>query len=319
MITTYLMASDGSRRPPPPCRVRSSPERVVRRRSKSHIMNTLAHLSLKRRIPLQLGSEGSRKSDEDPMTEGAVYERIKNWLLAQSLVPGQLLQIGVLADELGVSTTPVREALTRLAAERMIMSVPKRGFFARTPSEDDIFGLYSRQPDDPRRGSRALAGRQSRSRPAATGGGCAVAVQERSAEQLARQTGELFLQVATALGGGRIRRDRPQHERPPPSRAGAGSARSSPTCSWRWRGSPSWSRRTSACSCARRSMAYHDERLKARRRHLQGAAAAAVHDRRLVALRSCGAVRRPAQWSRHRELTPPSSPGLDLRELRFIP
>ena len=65
------------------------------------------------------------------MTEGAVYERIKHWLLAQALVPGQLLQIGVLADELGVSTTPVREALTRLAAERMIMSVPKRGFFAR--------------------------------------------------------------------------------------------------------------------------------------------------------------------------------------------
>ena len=77
------------------------------------------------------------------MTEGAVYERIKHWLLAQTLVPGQLLQIGVLADELGVSTTPVREALTRLAAERMIMSVPKRGFFARTPSEDDILGLYS--------------------------------------------------------------------------------------------------------------------------------------------------------------------------------
>src|ERR1700754_2604016 len=106
-------------------------------------MNTLAHISLKRRIPLQLGSEGSRKSDEDPMTEGAVYERIKNWLLAQTLVPGQLLQIGVLADELGVSTTPVREALNRLGAERLIMSVPKRGFFARTPSEDDILGLYS--------------------------------------------------------------------------------------------------------------------------------------------------------------------------------
>jgi DNA-binding GntR family transcriptional regulator len=134
------------------------------------------------------------------MTEGAVYERIKNWLLAQSLVPGQLLQIGVLADELGVSTTPVREALTRLAAERMIMSVPKRGFFARTPSEDDIFGLYcvNRTILD------AAVGRwpEGSPTPAAAAGEAAsqVPVQERSAEQLARQTGELFLQVALRSG-----------------------------------------------------------------------------------------------------------------------
>jgi DNA-binding GntR family transcriptional regulator len=164
-------------------------------------MNTLAHISLKRRIPLQLGSEGSRKSDEDPMTEGAVYERIKNWLLAQTLVPGQLLQIGVLADELGVSTTPVREALTRLAAERMIMSVPKRGFFARTPSEDDILGLYcvNRTILD------AAVARWPESNPTPAAGAenaVAVPVQERSAEQLARQTGELFLQVALRSGVG---------------------------------------------------------------------------------------------------------------------
>ena len=132
------------------------------------------------------------------MTEGAVYERIKNWLLAQSLVPGQLLQIGVLADELGVSTTPVREALTRLAAERMIMSVPKRGFFARTPSEDDIFGLYSVN----RTILDAAVGRWPDDNPAPAAGTeeVAVSIQERSAEQLARQTGELFLQVAQRSG-----------------------------------------------------------------------------------------------------------------------
>lgn len=161
-------------------------------------MNTLAHISLKRRIPLQLGSEGAKKSDEDPMTEGAVYERIKHWLLAQTMVPGQLLQIGVLADELGVSTTPVREALTRLAAERMIMSVPKRGFFARTPSEDDIFGLYSVN----RTILDAAVARWPESNPAAAGAEepAVVPVQERSAEQLARQTGDLFLQVALRSG-----------------------------------------------------------------------------------------------------------------------
>ena len=135
------------------------------------------------------------------MTEGAVYERIKHWLLAQTLVPGQLLQIGVLADELGVSTTPVREALTRLAAERMIMSVPKRGFFARTPSEDDILGLYSVNQTIL---DAAVARWPEASGPVAPAEATAagVPVQDRSAEQLARQTGELFLQVATRSGVG---------------------------------------------------------------------------------------------------------------------
>jgi DNA-binding GntR family transcriptional regulator len=134
------------------------------------------------------------------MTEGAVYERIKHWLLAQTLVPGQLLQIGVLADELGVSTTPVREALTRLAAERMIMSVPKRGFFARTPSEDDILGLYSVNQTIL---DAALARwREASGQVAPAEVSAEVPVQERSAEQLARQTGDLFLQIAARSGVG---------------------------------------------------------------------------------------------------------------------
>jgi DNA-binding GntR family transcriptional regulator len=101
----------------------------------------------------------------------------------------------VLADELGVSTTPVREALTRLAAERLIMSVPKRGFFARTPSEDDIFGLYSVN----RTILDAAVGRWPEVNPAPAAGAdeaAPISIQERSAEQLARETGELFLQVA---------------------------------------------------------------------------------------------------------------------------
>lgn len=98
-------------------------------------------ISMKRRLTFPLAGEAPRKADDDHMTEG-VYERIKAWLLSQTLVPGQLLQIGVLAEEFGVSTTPIREALTRLAAERLVVSAPKRGFFARTPSEEEILGLY---------------------------------------------------------------------------------------------------------------------------------------------------------------------------------
>jgi hypothetical protein len=81
------------------------------------------------------------------------------------------------------------------------MSVPKRGFFARTPSEDDIFGLYSV--------NQTILDAAVMRWPEATGQAAAaeaaqaeVPVQDRSAEQLARQTGELFLQVATRSGVG---------------------------------------------------------------------------------------------------------------------
>lgn len=86
-------------------------------------------------------SEIGRRGDERPMIEG-VYERIKSGLMARIPAPGQLLQIGVLAEELGVSATPVREALTRLATERLILSTRKRGFFTWIPSETDLLGLY---------------------------------------------------------------------------------------------------------------------------------------------------------------------------------
>lgn len=96
----------------------------------------------KRIFVLKRDEAGSRKPSSDHAVEG-IYDRIKSLLLAHTLAPGQLLQIGTLAEELGVSTTPVREALTRLAAERLIVFAPKRGFFAKTASEDELSGLYT--------------------------------------------------------------------------------------------------------------------------------------------------------------------------------
>lgn len=107
-------------------------------------MDTLANNSRRRRALFQQGrheAAGMCSRDDDHMNEG-VYARIKVHLMTQPLVPGRLLQIGTLAAELGVSTTPVREALTRLAAERMIVCAPRKGFFAKTPSEEEIRGLH---------------------------------------------------------------------------------------------------------------------------------------------------------------------------------
>lgn len=73
---------------------------------------------------------------------GSVYERIKLSLLQRPWIPGELLQIGVFARELGTSTTPVREALVRLATERLIAYAPKKGFLVKAVTEEELRGLY---------------------------------------------------------------------------------------------------------------------------------------------------------------------------------
>jgi DNA-binding GntR family transcriptional regulator len=58
----------------------------------------------------------------------SVYDALKERIMDQVEPPGARLNIDALAAELGVSPTPVREALTRLTAERLVTSEPYKGF-----------------------------------------------------------------------------------------------------------------------------------------------------------------------------------------------
>lgn len=55
---------------------------------------------------------------------------------------GHPLAATTLAGELGLSPTPVREALAHLAGEGIIEHRPGRGYFAPSPSSSDIVELY---------------------------------------------------------------------------------------------------------------------------------------------------------------------------------
>lgn len=57
----------------------------------------------------------------------AVADRIREMILNGQLKPGDRLQQDKLADLLGVSTMPVREALRRLQAEGLVIFYPRRG------------------------------------------------------------------------------------------------------------------------------------------------------------------------------------------------
>jgi len=54
----------------------------------------------------------------------SVYERLKERIVQLELAPGAPLNAGALAKELGVSTTPIREALVRLEADGFVRRLP---------------------------------------------------------------------------------------------------------------------------------------------------------------------------------------------------
>lgn len=70
-----------------------------------------------------------------------VYELLRTELLNGILCPGQKLRMVELADRLGVSQSVVREALTRLAEQQLIVASPQRGFRVRELSVEDITEL----------------------------------------------------------------------------------------------------------------------------------------------------------------------------------
>jgi DNA-binding GntR family transcriptional regulator len=64
-----------------------------------------------------------------PLADRA-YTTIQDRLIMLDIPPHAAIVEGELADQLGVGRTPVREALKRLEAERLVVSYPRRGTFA---------------------------------------------------------------------------------------------------------------------------------------------------------------------------------------------
>jgi DNA-binding GntR family transcriptional regulator len=69
------------------------------------------------------------------------YDAIKDSILNLRARPGSLLHIEKLAEELGISRTPVREALLRLQTEGLVRVQPRVGFFVVEMTPADLAGL----------------------------------------------------------------------------------------------------------------------------------------------------------------------------------
>jgi DNA-binding GntR family transcriptional regulator len=67
-----------------------------------------------------------------------IYEAIQQSIVNNSYKPGEELQIDRLAEEFGVSTTPIREALIRLESSGLVQLIPNKGARVTAFQEEDI-------------------------------------------------------------------------------------------------------------------------------------------------------------------------------------
>ena len=72
----------------------------------------------------------------------AATELIRNAIIEGRLEPGRRLKEEELARELGISRTPVREALLMLQAEDLVVATPNRGATVRVHDAKDLHDQY---------------------------------------------------------------------------------------------------------------------------------------------------------------------------------
>ena len=80
----------------------------------------------------------SKPPEKHATRSNHVYEALKADIVSLRLEPGALVQEETLARRLGVSRTPVREALRRLEQDGLVQILPKKGIIVTSISISDI-------------------------------------------------------------------------------------------------------------------------------------------------------------------------------------
>jgi DNA-binding GntR family transcriptional regulator len=73
---------------------------------------------------------------------GAVVTELREWIVAGRLPPGAFLREKELCEELGISRTPLREAIRTLAREGLVRLAPNRGAVVTALNLDEVEALY---------------------------------------------------------------------------------------------------------------------------------------------------------------------------------
>ena len=63
-------------------------------------------------------------------------------IMDRQLLPGEKIPQEKLAEELGISRTPLVNALKFLEKEKLVQSIPRRGFFMRTFTKKEVISIF---------------------------------------------------------------------------------------------------------------------------------------------------------------------------------
>ena len=70
------------------------------------------------------------------------YHKVKNMIVSGKLQLGQKIVQDKLAEELGISRTPLRSALQMLESESLVESLPRKGMAVKTFSDKEVLEIY---------------------------------------------------------------------------------------------------------------------------------------------------------------------------------
>ncbi|MFC0437545.1 GntR family transcriptional regulator [Kutzneria buriramensis] len=89
----------------------------------------------------------ARSLSSRPQLSDEVAAHLREAIMSGALQPGQFVRLDAVAAELGVSVTPVREALLALRGEDMVELEPRRGFVVSPLSRRDVKDMFGLQAD----------------------------------------------------------------------------------------------------------------------------------------------------------------------------
>lgn len=69
-------------------------------------------------------------------------DQLRERILAGALPPGEWIRLDAIADELGMSPIPLREALRTLVSEGLVVPLPRRGFRVAPATVEDLEETY---------------------------------------------------------------------------------------------------------------------------------------------------------------------------------
>ncbi|OWW25322.1 hypothetical protein B4Q04_12375 [Zobellia sp. OII3] len=82
-----------------------------------------------------------RKIANNELSDQA-YKMVRAMIMSKELKPGQKIVQDKLAEDLGISRTPLRTALQILEGEGLIASVPRRGVIVKEFTDQEIVEIY---------------------------------------------------------------------------------------------------------------------------------------------------------------------------------